>query len=261
VANGVVYVGSYDGGIYALNASSGFVTWDYAAGGGVASSPAVASGVVYVGSGDGRVYALDASDGNVRWDYATGGDVASSPAVADGVVFVGSYDGKVYAVNASDGGLVWSYATGEMVLSSPAVANGMVYVGSYNHQLYAFGSSTGEQTYSVVFTTSSLPSGRRWNVTLNAQTQSSTSDSIVFNVSNGVYNFSVTPPTGYEASPDAGQVTVHFADISQEVTFKSTITDEQLLMELAVFTIVILLIFVLLAVIIHKRKSHALMAS
>ena len=214
----------------------------------------MADGIVYVGSGDGRVYALNASDSSVVWYYTTGGDVASSPAVADGMVFVGSHDGKVYALNASDGAFIWNYDTGELVVSSPAVANGMVYVGSYNHHFYAFGSSSSEQTYSVVFTTSNLPPGTSWNVTLNAETQSSTSDFIVFNVPNGVYNFSVTPPMGYVASPEVGSITVQFADVTQDVAFTFTGTDEPLLIELAIFTLITGLIITLLAVILKKRK-------
>ena len=44
----------------ALNASTGALLWRYATGGDVQSSPAVANGVVYVGSSDGNVYALNA---------------------------------------------------------------------------------------------------------------------------------------------------------------------------------------------------------
>ena len=54
------------------------------------SSPAVVDGVVYVGSDDGNVYALNASSGAKLWNYTTGGDVYSSPAVVGGVVYVGS---------------------------------------------------------------------------------------------------------------------------------------------------------------------------
>jgi outer membrane protein assembly factor BamB len=61
------------------------------------SSPAVANGVVYVGSFDHKVYALDASTGAVDWSTTTGNAVFSSPAVANGVVYVGSFDQKVYA--------------------------------------------------------------------------------------------------------------------------------------------------------------------
>jgi outer membrane protein assembly factor BamB len=67
----------------------------------VASSPAVAGGVVYVGSYDGKIYALDATSGLLIWDYQTDEKVVSSPAVADGEVYVGSYDHFVYAVGSS----------------------------------------------------------------------------------------------------------------------------------------------------------------
>ena len=67
------------------------------------SSPAVAGGVVFVGSYDGKVYALNASTGALIWSYTTGASVFSSPAVAGGVVYVGSDDRKVYALNASTG--------------------------------------------------------------------------------------------------------------------------------------------------------------
>jgi outer membrane protein assembly factor BamB len=45
MANGVVYVGSYDGNVYALNARTGALLWKYTTGGTVESSPAVANGV------------------------------------------------------------------------------------------------------------------------------------------------------------------------------------------------------------------------
>jgi len=82
--------------------------WSYKTGGSMVSSPAVANGVVYVGSLDNNVYALNASTGALLWSYATGDLVSSSPAVANGVVYVGSWDFNVYALNASTGALLWS---------------------------------------------------------------------------------------------------------------------------------------------------------
>ncbi len=71
--------------------------WSYATGNSVVSSPTVAKGVVYVGSVDGNVYALSATTGAKLWSYATGSYVESSPAVANGVVYVGSGNKNVYA--------------------------------------------------------------------------------------------------------------------------------------------------------------------
>jgi outer membrane protein assembly factor BamB len=124
--------------------------WKFNTGGAV-DSPTVAGGMVYVGSYDHKIYALNASNGNPLWNYTTGGAVASSPAVAGGVVFVGSYDGNVYALNASNGNLIWNYRTSDMVVSSPAAAGGVVFVGSYDHVVYAFGPSPSTQTFTPKF--------------------------------------------------------------------------------------------------------------
>jgi outer membrane protein assembly factor BamB len=131
--------------VFALNASTGALLWNSATGDNVDTTPAVANGVVYVGSYNGNVYALNASTGTLLWSYSTGTFVESSPAVANGVVYVGSgvgtVNGNVYALNASTGALLWSYTSGsDSVLSSPTVANGMLYVGwGYPGNLYAFG--------------------------------------------------------------------------------------------------------------------------
>jgi len=111
----------------------------------VDSSPAVANGVVYVGSYDDNVYALSATTGALLWSYTTGGHVWSSPSVANGVVYVGSDNTNLYALNASTGALLWSYTTGGQVyMSSPAVANGVVYMVA-GAKTYAFGLKKGRE--------------------------------------------------------------------------------------------------------------------
>jgi outer membrane protein assembly factor BamB len=130
VANGIVYVGSLDGKLYARNASTGAVKWTATTGGELVSSPAVAAGVVYVGASDGKVYARNASTGVAKWTTTIGSGVDSSPAVANGVVYDGTLDGHLVALNASTGAVEWTAPAGNFVESSPAVADGVVYVGS-----------------------------------------------------------------------------------------------------------------------------------
>ena len=131
------------------NVGSLQVKWSYATGGAVESSPAVVKEVVYVGSDDDNVYALNASTGALLWRHTTGrASVRSSPAVANGVVYVGSFDYNVYALNAKHGGELWRYATGYTVYSSPAVVNGVIYVSSFNENVYALNASTGALLWS-----------------------------------------------------------------------------------------------------------------
>jgi outer membrane protein assembly factor BamB len=108
VVNGVVYIGSWDGYEYALNAATGALLWKTFLGqtfpstscspshAGITSSAAVQNGVVYVGGGDSYWYALDATTGNVLWKVYTGDNSAtgghynwSSPLLYNGYAYIG----------------------------------------------------------------------------------------------------------------------------------------------------------------------------
>jgi hypothetical protein len=141
-----------------------------------------------------------------------------------------------------------------MVVSSPAIANNIVYIGSYNHMLYAFGSSSSEQTYSVSFTASGLPADAMWKVTLNSETQSFTSNSIRFNVPNGIYAFAITPPAGYTVSPASGSVTVDSLNVTQQVTFTPVTSTHPPIVLIALTVSVITVATVVIANVLYKKK-------
>lgn len=149
VAGGIVYVGTNNGKVLALNASMGQFLWSYKTGGAVYSSPAVSDNVIYFGSWDNFVYALNALTGEFLWSYKTGSYVQSSPAVANGIVYMASYDANVYALDAATGTLLWSFRTGAgAVGSSPAVVNGVVYIGDNSGKVWALDASTGRAIWS-----------------------------------------------------------------------------------------------------------------
>jgi polyvinyl alcohol dehydrogenase (cytochrome) len=50
-ANGVAYAGSYSGHMYALDAASGKILFDFNSGGSVIGGPSIVTGMVYWGSG------------------------------------------------------------------------------------------------------------------------------------------------------------------------------------------------------------------
>jgi outer membrane protein assembly factor BamB len=132
VVNGVVYVGSNDGNVYALKASTGALLWSY-----TTFSPvvAVSNGEVYVGSqpqnGPWPFYALNASTGAVRWSFGTSVAVFNPPTIVNGVVYIGGLS-RDYALNANDGSQVWTDMHGYSLASSMAFADGVVYFGTDN---------------------------------------------------------------------------------------------------------------------------------
>jgi outer membrane protein assembly factor BamB len=115
----------------------------------VLSWPAVADGVVYAGSLDGALYAIDAASGAQRWRMETGeiGSVAA-PVVADGIVSAGAQDGLLFAVEAASGAERWRYDTGGFVIGNPATAEGRVFVAT-NHALVGLDAVTGQEVWRV----------------------------------------------------------------------------------------------------------------
>ena len=155
VVNGVVYIGSFDGKLYAFDANGCAPAdvckplWSGATRNDITSSPAVVNGVVYIGSADHGLYAFNAkgcgkSTCSPLWVGITGnGIIESSPLVVNGVVYIGSFDKKLYAFSATGCGArtcapLWTATTGDKITSSPAFSNGTVYIGSQDGKLYAF---------------------------------------------------------------------------------------------------------------------------
>ena len=143
IVDGLVYFGSRDGKIYALNATSGIEQWEYQTGSWVDSSPIIVDGIVYFGSNDSNMYALDARTGEKLWSFKTPHAITSSPAVAGGAVYFGSEDYNIYALDKLTGRKLWKFKTGGLVTSSPTVDNGIVYVGSSDGFLYALDARNG----------------------------------------------------------------------------------------------------------------------
>ena len=148
-ANGVLYFGSWNHEVTALDQNTGAVRWKFTAGDIINASPTVGpDGSVYVTCRDHNVYALDGKTGAKLWQFATAGRLATRPAVAGGMVYVGTSDKdrKVVALDAKTGAKKWEQAT-QTSASSPALGpNGMVYVSA--GKLYALDGATGAVRWS-----------------------------------------------------------------------------------------------------------------
>lgn len=146
VVGSVVYIGSFDHYVYALDAATGQLLWRFQTDGPVVSSPTAVEGMIYVGSQDDYVYALDATTGALVWRFETDDTVWSSPAVVDGAVYIGALR-EVYALDAGTGGERWRFHTGRIPFFSPAVVDGVVYIGSWDSGVYALDAATGDERW------------------------------------------------------------------------------------------------------------------
>ena len=163
------------------NAAQLALKWSFKTGGPIAASPTVVGGTVYVGSWDGYEYALNATTGALVWKTFLGqttapcypqlAGVSSAADVENGVVYVGGGDSNWYALDAATGAILWSVFVGDNTKgwynwASPLIYNGYAYIGTASvgdcplipGQLLQVSLSTHQVVDSVSF----VPTGAGW---------------------------------------------------------------------------------------------------
>jgi outer membrane protein assembly factor BamB len=186
VANDIVYVGSYDGKIHAVDAYSGEKIWDYPAGD-VHSGPAVANGIVYAMNAAGNIYALDAISGTKIWNRSlptlySGAGPGSPFAITNNVIYSRNYGKTLYAFNSASGDKIWDYTFETRPVSFPTLVKDTLYVSSDN-LLFALNAKNGE----II-----------WNYALNATVSSPVVVNSVAYVTSGGQLHAIAIPTPIE---------------------------------------------------------------
>jgi len=144
----LLFLGTDDGLLVALNKTTGKVEWQVQIGKSVSSSPFYYAGRVYVASSDGVVQAIDSKTKTSVWVYRTGGsNWGSSPYVYNEILYIGSENGHIYAINTTDARLVWDFATGGPIRSTPLLHLGRVYVGSGDSKVYSLNANNGKKIW------------------------------------------------------------------------------------------------------------------
>ncbi len=157
VHNGVVYFGSKDNHMYALDAATGEVIWSYNTFSNVTSGGTLSEdgSVIYFGTESSGFYALDADDGDKRWNYTRNGNDGNfyaKPTVYEDegeFIVMAAADGRVYAFNALIGGeregrLLWAQPDvdrdeNEGRFREAGIAyRGVLYIGNDDGNLYAY---------------------------------------------------------------------------------------------------------------------------
>src|SRR5262249_61184562 len=95
----------------------------------------VADGRVYFGSGDDGLYCLDAATGEKRWHFRPPLHIDANPVVVGGRLYAGSglsrryRDAEVFCLDAAGGEVLWRLPTDLPAWGSPAVGGGQGFFG------------------------------------------------------------------------------------------------------------------------------------
>ncbi len=138
VHNGIVYFGSYDNNLWAIDAKEGSLIWKFPTEAGIGSSPVYGGGAVYIGSSDSHLYAVDARSGKRKWAFQAQGKIYTTPLIALGLLFFGSDDGYLYAIKPGGASAqkMWSFNAMGPIRSSPIVQDDNVYFGSDSGEFF-----------------------------------------------------------------------------------------------------------------------------
>jgi len=122
--------------LYAVAIQDRSVRWSFEAVGALRGSPVLFDNLVYIGSEDKHVYALDKYDGTPAWSLKLDDVVATSPSVSGLTVIVGTESGTVFGIHRNEGGELWRTDLGSPVSTAASISRGTAMIGTYGGRLH-----------------------------------------------------------------------------------------------------------------------------
>lgn len=166
--DGLVFVGSRDGVLYAVDGPKGSEKWRFTASDDIMTTPRIAGGAVFFGTSDGAFYAVDLQTHKPKWIRKVSGFIRAAPALVQvggkWIAVVGTSDTNVLAVDAATGKDLWVYPASQAVETSPSVSDGVVFVADDGGAVHAVQLGDGRgvwrfQANSAVYTSPLVKNG------------------------------------------------------------------------------------------------------
>jgi outer membrane protein assembly factor BamB len=161
--DGIIYAGSKDGRVVAINSSTQSQQWDYAVNSAIYTTPIVDSDLVYVGTYSGKVLALNMLArsqnltfpqqryGEWEWDCpienAKSNAIVADLAMSDDALYVASSNGRVYSLDKGTGDENWNRedipVLAEKLWTSPVIQSDTLYISTFDGHIYSLSMETG----------------------------------------------------------------------------------------------------------------------
>ncbi len=152
-----VYAGTVDGTMYALDRERGVESWSFSGERDIWSTPLLDGDTLYFTSLDRRLYALNALTGELKWQFPRSGEntdppigaMVSTPTLLDGVLIFGSFNNHIYALDLQTQEVKWTYLTTNWVWTSPIYeeTTGLLIGGDLDGHVFALDPETGEAVW------------------------------------------------------------------------------------------------------------------
>ena len=149
-----VYIGAYNGFMYALDKETGDLVWARPVGDYIGSSPLIAGGNLYISAetrdNDGFVAKLDCNSGDILWSSPRmGGHSHSSPVYdpENRLIMAGANSGRFYAFDQDEGKTLWEVQTHGQIKGTAMIHGSQVFFGTWGKHYQSYDTKTGKKNW------------------------------------------------------------------------------------------------------------------
>ncbi|MFQ5434780.1 MAG: PQQ-binding-like beta-propeller repeat protein, partial [Anaerolineae bacterium] len=122
-----VIVSTANNFVYALDAESGDLNWQFETGHAIWGQPAYKGDTLFITSLDKSIYAVDVKTGQEKWQQTFSGAIAGAPVVNENLVYVANFDSKIHALDIETGAERWTAVAEGWIWGAPAYDNGELF--------------------------------------------------------------------------------------------------------------------------------------
>jgi len=143
VENDIVYFGSRDYNIYALDANTGRGKWNMKQSRGwIIATPIEYKGNIYFGTSDAhKFYSMNKNSGEVNWTTPLNMRVYGTAVANNDIIYFGTFDGKVLGLNYLTGKIEWEFQTKKSKENYSLIYNEK---GEFKEEFELYGNNTEE---------------------------------------------------------------------------------------------------------------------
>lgn len=144
IAGGKVFLGDFQGNVYAIELATGRVAWKVKAKEGFVAAGAVRGEYLIMGDFSANIYCFRVSDGSEVWSGELDQAIVSGGNFVGDEVLLSSDSGSLYALDVKTGKQRWTYATGDQLRSTASLWNQIALLGGCDSKLHKIDIAKGE---------------------------------------------------------------------------------------------------------------------
>jgi outer membrane protein assembly factor BamB len=146
--DGIIFIGSQDKFLYALNSKDGSIAWKLNLLGPVVSTPLIRNESLYIGSGNGDFHSINVKTGKSNWITRTEGLIHFEACSDETGLYFGNDRGQFLKLN-YDGQVIWTFKASNKLNSTCDFYKDLVLTSSLDTNFYAFKRQDGSVAWKV----------------------------------------------------------------------------------------------------------------